>query len=241
MIFPGFYLRHRIECTEGQEQLLDILNSYFRNAATYHPKPEDAGKAIYFSSVGASFIFHSALSLPNLKPTSSLFSRHEGLLQSLTTSLQDLPDDLTTHPPPDYLFFASLLYVRLLLAFDSDKEIVKTDACQNLILSMLQYRAWVPQLRKDVEESFYNTIFTFEKDWPDFVRRANKLGVVLPPPAMPPSDPPPLEGTEIQEKTRQPSGDAIVDVQVDPLGKRSSKDAAPGHSPLEMADEDATV
>jgi len=58
---------------------------------------------------------------------------------------------------------------------------------------------------------------------------------------MPPSDPPSLEGTEIQEKTRQVSGDAIVDVQFGPLGKRSSNDAAPGHSSLEMADEDATA
>ena len=79
------------------------------------------------------------------------------------------------------------------------------------------------------------------EDWPDFVQSANELGIVLPPPAMPPSDPPPLEGTEIQEITRQVSGDAIVDVQVEPLGKPSSKDAAPGHSSLEMADEDATA
>jgi len=210
MIFPGFYLRHHIECIEGQEQLLDILSNYFRNAATYHPKPEDAGESTYFSFVGASFIFQSALSLPNLKPTSPLFSRYEGLLQSLTTSLQDLPDDLTAHPPPDYLFFASLIYALRPLIFGSNEEIIKTDACQNLILSILQYRARVPQFRKDIEENFYDTIATFENDWPDFVRRANELGVMLPPPATPPSDPPPLEGTEIQEKTRQPSGDAII-------------------------------
>jgi len=176
-----------------------------------------------------------------LKPKSPLFSRHENLLQSLTTSLQDLPDDLTTHTPPDYLFFASLLYVRLLLVFDSDKEIVKTDACQNLVLSILQYRARVPQLRKDIEERFYNTLCTFKEDWPAFVQHANKPGVVLLPPAVPPSHPPSLEGTEIQEITRQVSGDVIVDVQVDPVGKQSSNDAAPGHSSLEMADKDATT
>jgi len=222
--------------------LLNILESYFRNAAKYHPKPEDAGQTTYFSGVGANFIFESAKALFKLQPTSSLFSQHQNLLQSLGTSLQDLQDNLTVHPPPDYLFFASLLYVLWLLRLGSGAEIIKTDVGQSLILIVLQYRARVTQLRRDIEKGFYNAlVYTFERDWPEFVKRAKEIGVFLPAPTVQlPIGPPLLEGSEIQEELRQPSGDVIVDARVDPLGERCLQEIISAHS-LEMADDDATA
>jgi len=223
--------------------LLNILESYFCNAAKYHPEPKDVGKTTYFSKVGASFILGSAIALFKLQlPTSPLFPRHENLLQSLTTGLQDLHDDLVVHPPPDYLFFASLIYVFWLLVLDT--EIIKTDKGQNLILTILQYHTRVTQLRKD-EEGFCNThpsLFTFKRDWPDFVERAEGLGVVLPSPAVQlPTDPPTPEDADIQDELWQLSGDAIVDIRVDPLGERALKDTASTHSSLEMADDNVTA
>ena len=210
----------RALCIEDQEKLLDILGSYFRNAAKYYPKPEDTGKTTYFSGVGMDFIFRSAVALVELQPASPLFSRHEDLLQSLATSLQDLHKNPATHSPPDYFFFALLLYVFCLLRFGSDEEVFRNEIGQNLILAILQYHAHAPQLRRDVEEGFYNAVygFTFQQDWPIFVQRAKKLGVttVSPPGAPLPTDPPSqaLKYGEIQEETRHglSSGDAIVNI-----------------------------
>ena len=220
--------------------MLDILTSYFRNAAKYHPEPEDSGKTTYLSKVGADFIFESAKALHKLQPTSPLFSQHKNLLQSIATSLQDLHGDLATSPPPDYLFFASLLYVLCLLRSGLDNQIIKTDIGQNLILAILQYHAHVTQLRKDIEEGFFNNfMFIFEQDWPEFVKLAEKFGIVLRPPVMRlPTDSLPHKGSAIQEEPRQPSGDTIVDVRVDPLGERSWQGNGSFHSALEMANDD---
>ena len=214
-------MRIQIECIEGQEQLLDILKNYFRKAAKYHPKPEDAGKTTYLSDVGADFILESAYALHKLQPSSPLFSQHEDLLQFLTTRLQDIRDDLAAHPAPSYLFFASSIYVDWFLRAWRVPEIIKTDMARNLILAILRYHARITQLQ--INTGFYDTIgFGLRYDgWPGFVRYAEELGVVLPPPAEQPPPPPPLEGAEIQEESSQPSGDSIVDVQVDPLGEQA--------------------
>jgi len=77
-----------LELLDGQhEQLLDILQSYFRHAATYNPDTADAGCTTYFSKVGIDFIFQSAYAASKLKPTSPLFSRHVNVLQSLASDL----------------------------------------------------------------------------------------------------------------------------------------------------------
>jgi len=71
---------------------------------------------------------------------------------------------------------------------------------------------------------FYDAIgFGLEYDgWPKFVRCAKGLGIVLPPPAEQlPTDPPPLEDAESQEESSQPSGDSIVDIQVNSLGEQA--------------------
>jgi len=237
MIFPGFLANTYIgiECIGGQEELLNILEGYFRNAVKYHPESQEAGKTTYFSRFGMDFVFQSAATMFKLKSTSPLFSRHQNLLQSLATSLQDLPDDPAVHPPPDYLFFASLIYVHNLLCFNIGGETIKTDIGQNLILAILQYHARATEQRV-MEYEIYRTWSDFERDWSEFVRSAEILGVVLPPPAVQlPTDSLPVEGTKIQEPC-QASGDAIVDVRVDPLGKRSSslQENASVHSSLEM-------
>jgi len=225
--------------------LLDILKNYFCHATKYHPEPYDAGKTTFFSSVGATFIVASADALCNLQPTSPLFSQHEDLLRLLTTSLQDLHDDLVVHPTPDYLFFASLLYSLYLFRYGPDyfEKIIETDIGQNLILAILQYHARIPRLRRDIEEEFYNTaLFTFGNDWPEFIERAERLGVVLPAPVAPAvqlqRDLPSIEGAEIQELL-QPSGGAIVDIRVIPLSERSFQDNAFAHSPSRMDSGDA--
>jgi len=223
--------------------LLAILKSYFRHAEKYHPKPDDAGETTYFSQVGVDFLVRSAKALQGLQPTSPLFSQHENLLKSLATSLQVLHDDLAVHPPPDYLFFASLLYIRWPLFYGWDKEIIKTDAGRDLILAILRYHARVTRLRTDIAEGFYNTHgFTFERDWPYFVEHAKELGVVLPPPAVQLlTDPLPLEDAQVQEERCSPSGDAVLEVQVDPLGKRALRDNASAHSWLTMDRDGATA
>jgi len=186
-----------IECIDGIEQLLDILKSYFRKAAKYHPKPEDAGKTTYLSEVGADFILESAYALYKLQPSSPLFSQHEDLLQFLTTRLQDIYDDLAAHPAPSYLFFAPSIYVDWFLRTWRVPEIIKTDMARNLILAILRYHVRITQLQ--INTGLYDTIgFGLRYDgWPRFVRYAEELGVMLPPPAEQP--PPPLEGAEIQE------------------------------------------
>ena len=228
-----------IECADDQQQLLNILQSYFRNAATYHPKPEDAGKTTYFSEVGLGFILRSAQSLFKLQPTSPLFSQHENILQSLTTSIQDLNNDLAAHPPPDYLFFASLAYVNRLLFWDPEAKIIKTDIRQNLILAILQYHAHVTRLRTVIREDFYNTCSNFEDDWRAFVLHAEKLGVVLP--LQLPTDLPTPESVEIQEESRQRAGHAIVQVGADLLGERSVQGTTCTPSSLKTSDDAATA
>ena len=220
--------------------MLDILRNYFCNATKYYPEPDDAGKTTFFSSVGATFIVASADALCKLQPTSPLFSQHEDLLRLLTTSLQDL-HDLVVHPPPDYLFFASLLYSLYLFRYGPDyfEKIIETDVGQNLVLAILQYHARIPRLRRDIEEGFYNTaLFTFGHDWPEFIERAERLGVVLPAPVAPAvqlqRDLPSIEGAEIQELF-QPSGEAIVDIRVIPLSERSPF----AYSPSKMDSGDA--
>jgi len=92
---------------DHQEQLLDILRSYFRHAATYYPVAADAGCTTYFSQVGMNFIYRSAHAVSELKPTSPLFSPHVNILQSLASDLRGLHEDPEAGPSLDYLFFAS--------------------------------------------------------------------------------------------------------------------------------------
>ena len=201
-----------LELLDGQDQLLDITQSYFRHAATYNPNTADAGSTTYFSKVGIDFIYDLASAAPTLKPTSPFFSRHVNVLQSLVSDLQDLHEDPETGPTPDYLFFASFAYANRLLFWHSD--IIATETGRDLILAVLQYRERVIP-RKDLKDGFYNTFTlrgTFDKDWADFVDRARKLGIMFPPPAQEPAaDLPPLE-SGIQEEPDHPSGDAVVEV-----------------------------
>jgi len=167
-----------LEFLDGQEQLFDILQSYFRNAATYYPVAADAGSTTYFSYTGVDFIYDSAVIMSKLKPTSPLFSRHVHLLQSLASSLRDLHDDQEASPSPDYLFFASFAHANWLLGWNSDT--ITTETGRDLILAILQYREHVIP-RKDIEDGFYNSYgWVFDDDWPDFVHRARELDIVVP-------------------------------------------------------------
>jgi len=201
-----------LELLDGQEQLLDILQSYFRHAATYKPDTADAGCTTYFSRVGVDFIYRSAHAVSNLKPTSPLFSRHVNVLQSLASDLCDLHEDPEAGPSPDYLFFASFAYAYRLLLWNS---VIIAETGRDLIPAILQYRERVIP-RKDVEDGFYNMNFykqEFDDDWPIFVGMARKLGIVVPSLAQePPADLPPLESAEIQTEPNHPSGDAVVEV-----------------------------
>jgi len=199
------------ELLDGQEQLLDILESYFRHAATYNPDAADAGSTTYFSNVGMAFIFKLANVASELKPTSPLFSPHVNVLQSLASDLRDLHEDPEAGPSPDYLFFASFVYATRLRSWDSD--IIATETGRDLILAILQYRGRVIP-RKDLEDGFYNSYdWKFDDDWSKFVDMARAIGIVVPPPAQePPADLPSLESAEIQEEPNYPSGDAVVEV-----------------------------
>jgi len=212
-----------LELLDGQEQLLDILQSYFRHAATYNPNTADAGCTTYFSEVGMDFIFESAKAVSTLKPTSPLFSRHVNALQSLASDLRDLHEDPKAGPSPDYLFFASFAYASFLLFWDSD--IIATETGRDLILGILQYRERIIR-KKDFEEGFYNlNIYrrTFDHDWSRFVDRARVLGIFVPPLAHEPAaDLLPLESAEIQEDPDHPSGDAVVEVLHDHVSVHSS-------------------
>jgi len=199
-----------LELLDGQEQLLDILQSYFCHAVTYNPDTADAGSTTYFSRVGIDFIFQSAYAASKLKPTSPLFSRHTNILQSLASDLRDLHENPEAGPSPDYLFFASFVYANRLLFWDYDTIVTETG--RDLILAMLQYRERViPQ--KDFEDEFYNSYgWNFDNDWSEFVDKARALGIVVPSLAQePPAALPPLESAEIQELDH-PSGDAVVEV-----------------------------
>ena len=198
---------------DGQEQLLDILQNYFRNAATYYPDTAAAGSTTYFSKVGMKFTMMSALIVCKLKPTSSIFSRHVDLLHSLASGLRAHHDDLEAGPSPDYLFFASFTYAYRLLTDGSDT--ITTETGQDLILAILHYRErCIP--REDMEHSFYNSPgrWTFGSHWGNFIRHIGRLGIVVPPNTQgPPSDRPLLERRpEIQEEPAQPSGDTVVEV-----------------------------
>jgi len=202
-----------LELLDGQEQLLDILQSYFRHAAAYKPNTADAGCTTYFSKVGIDLNFHLAWAASKLKPTSPLFSRHGNVLQSLASDLRGLHEDPEAGPSPDYLFFASFAYAHWLLFFHSD--IITTETGRDLILAMLQYRERVIP-RKDSEERFYNLNYNglkFDRDWCYFVDKARALDILVPPLAQePPADLPALESAEIQPEPDHPSGDAVVEV-----------------------------
>jgi len=200
-----------LELLDGQEQLLDILQSYFRHAAAYKPNTADAGCTTYFSGVGMDFNFQSARAVSNLKPTSPLFSRHTNILQSLASDLRDLHENPEAGPSPDYLFFASFTYANRLFFWDYDTIVTETG--RDLILAILQYRERVIP-RKDLENEFYNSYgWKFDDDWPKFVDKARALCIVVPSLAQElPADLPSLESTEIHEKPDHPSGDAVVEV-----------------------------
>jgi len=202
-----------LQLLDGQEQHLDILQSYFRQAATYNPNTADAGCTTYFSKVGIEFIFGSARAASKLKPTSPLFSRHVNVFQSLASDLRDLHGDPEAGHSPDYLFFASFAYANWLLIWHPGT--IATETGRDLILAILQYHERVIP-RKDFEEGFYNSNvhgWKFEYDWSSFVNRARVLGIVVPSLAQePPADLPPLESAEIQPEPDHPSGDAVVEV-----------------------------
>jgi len=205
-----------LELLDGQEQLLDILQSYFRHAATYNPDTTDAGCTTYFSNIVMDFFYESAKAASKLKPTSPLFSRHVNFLQSLASDLRDIHEDPEAGSSPDYLFFASFAYAYRLLSWDSD--IIMTGTDRDLILAILQYREHVIP-RKDFEEGFYNSnIFgwKFDNDWSNFFDSARAFGIVVPSLAQePPADLLPLESSEIHEEPDHPSGDAVVEVLQD--------------------------
>ena len=138
---------------QDSPELLDILHSYFHNAATYYPDPADAGSTTYFSLVGIDFICKSGFEVSKVETTSPLFSRCVNLLQSLASGLQDLHDDPEAGPSPDYLFFASFAYVERLLNLES--ATITTETGRDFILAILQYRERVIP-RKDFELGFYN-------------------------------------------------------------------------------------
>ena len=204
------------ELLDGQEQLLDILESYFRHAATYNPDIADAGCTTYFSKVGRDFCYRLACVVSALTPASPLFSRHVNVLQSLASDLRDLHEVPKAGPPPDYLFFASFTYANSLRVWASD--IITTETGRGLILAILQYRTGVIP-RKDFEDGFYNWNiggWKFDDDWSEFVDKARALGIVVPPPAQdPPADLLSLESAEIHEEPDHPSGDAVVEVLQD--------------------------
>jgi len=204
-----------LELLDGQqEQLLDILQSYFCHAATYNPDTANAGCTTYFSNVGMDFIFESAMGASELKPTSPLFSRHVNVLQSLASDLCDLHEDPEAGPSLDYLFFASFTYVRRLLFWESD--MITTETGRDLILAILQYRERVIP-RKDIEDEFYNSYgWNFDNHWSRFVDKARELGIFVPPLAQEaPAVLPPLESAEIQPEPDHPPGDAVVEVSHD--------------------------
>jgi len=215
-----------LELLDGQEQLLDILQSYFRHAATYYPNAADAGCTTYFSRVGMNFIVKLASVVSEVKPTSPHFSQHVNLLQSLASDLRDLHEDPEAGPSPDYLFFTSFTYVFWLLFRESDT--ITTETGRDLILAILQYRERVNP-GKDFEDGFYNLNiygWKFDDHWSYFVNKARALGIAIALPSQePPGDLPQLESAEIQEELNHPSGDVVVEVLHDhhPSIRSSSK------------------
>ena len=162
--------------------------------------------------------------MSELKPTSPLFSRHINLLQSLVSCLRDIrvheDEDTCTEPnhPPDYLFFASFAYVYWLLGPKSD--LITTQTGRDLVLAILQYRARVIP-RKDIEDGFYNSYgrgWKFASKWPNFIKSARELGVVV-------DEEPPADLAPIEYAESRPSGDPIIEVFGDhpPYTRSSSK------------------
>jgi len=155
-----------------------------------------------------------------LKPTSPIFSRHVELLQSLVSGLLDHheDEDACTEPsrPPDYLFFASFAYVYWLLGPKSD--LITTPTGRDLVLAILQYRARVIP-RKDIEDGFYNSYgrgWKFATKWPNFIKSASELGVVV-------DEEPPADLAPIEYAESRLSGDPVIEVLGDhPLYTRSS-------------------
>ena len=198
-----------LELLDGQEQLLDILQSYLRHAQTYNPDAADAGSTTYFSKVGIDFIYDLATVASTLKSTSPLFSRHVNVLQSLASDLQDLHEDPEAGPSPDYLFFASFAYADRLLLWHSDT--IATETGRDLILAILQYRERVIP-RKDFEDGFYNmNVYDqkFDNKWSEFVDKARALGIFVHSLAQDPlADLAPLESEELHHS----SSDAVVEV-----------------------------
>jgi len=192
----------------------DILQSYFRNAATYYPNAADAGRTTYFSKVGMDFMDASAFAMSGLKPTFPLFSRHVNLLQLIASFIRGFHDDPEANPSLDYLFFVSFTYVYGLLLRKSGRVVITTETGRDLILALLQYYGRV-SLRKDIEDAFHNwhdSWRTFDESWNDLVDCARELGIVVLPPAQElVADLAPLERAEIQESDHQ-SGDAVVEV-----------------------------
>jgi len=212
---------------DTQEQILDILISYFDKAAAHHPEPDEAGTTTYFSTVTVSFVHESAYALINLEPTSPLFSRHHNLLQNLAIRLRDLPDDLTT-PPPDYLFFSSFTYGYWLLEWNSD--IIKTETGRDFIVTLLKYRARIHQPRKDIEVIFCDPENSYTTNWLQFVEKAGASGVVLSQLAEErPIDSMTIDGAKIAEGSSREAGDATIDVDV--LGAQPSYGDTVIHSP----------
>jgi len=145
----------KLEPLDGQEQLLYILQSYFRNAATYYPNAADAGRTTYFFKVGMDFMDASAFALSGLKPTFPLFSRQVNLIQFIASCIRDFRDDLEASPTPDYLFFVSFTYVYGPLLRESGRIVIsngnrsRPHSCLIAVLlarqSTKEHRRCIPQ------------------------------------------------------------------------------------------------
>ena len=195
-------------------QFLDILESYFRHAALYHPNAADPENNAYLSSAAGDFLYTCANFLSRLKPTPSVFSRHQDLLRSLSSILRSAHTGVETDSPPDYLFFASLLHVtRLLTQRTQRSEIITTETGRELILAIFEYRSRFHP-RNDMMEmmsSWNETPPVLDSVWYYFVAYAEDLGIVLLPIAGEGTDLPPVECADVQEEIQHTSGDGVVD------------------------------
>jgi len=107
------YLMYTIlEFLDRQDQILDILQSYFRHAATYNPDTADASCTTYFSKAGMDFIYDLASIASKLEPTSplsldmSIFSNpwHRTFEPSMMTQKQ-APHLIICSLPHSLMFF----------------------------------------------------------------------------------------------------------------------------------------
>jgi len=199
-------------CLGFQFQLLDILRGYFQHAALYYPNTANLENSTYLSSAVGHFLYACADFLPRLKPTSSIFSRHQDLLQSLASGLGSTHTGVETDPPPDHLFFSSLIYVTRLL--NQGSETITTETGQELILAIFQYRSrFHPQ--DDIMEIMSTWIEdppAFDRVWSGFVGYASELGIVLPAIAEEQTTGLTPECVEGKGEPQHPLGDAVVDV-----------------------------